>query len=114
MTEHPVPSSHSSERPHPTALDPHESGRRFGIRDGMFQAVAQGGGEHYLSAFALLFSATAFQLSILSAIPQLLGTWAQLISVKVLHWFPSQASQVYWGIIGQSVAWVPILVLPLL
>ena len=80
----------------------------------MFQAVAQGGGEHYLSAFALLFSATAFQLSILSAIPQLLGTWAQLISVKVLHWFPSQASQVYWGIIGQSVAWIPILVLPLL
>lgn len=114
MTEQPVPSSHSSERPHPTALDPHESGRRFGIRDGMFQAVAQGGGEHYLSAFALLFSATAFQLSILSAIPQLLGTWAQLISVKVLHWFPSQASQVYWGIIGQSVAWIPILVLPLL
>ncbi|MBS0151764.1 MAG: MFS transporter [Nitrospira sp.] len=114
MTEQPVPSSHSPERPHPAALAPHESGRRFGIRDGMFQAVAQGGGEHYLSAFALLLSATAFQLSILSAIPQLLGTWAQLISVKVSHWFPSQASQVYWGIIGQSLSWIPILVLPFL
>jgi MFS family permease len=113
MTEQPVPSSHSPEQPHPAALDPHESGRRFGIRDGMFQAVAQGGGEHYLSAFALLLSATPFQLSILSAIPQLLGTWAQLISVKVSHWFPSQASQVYWGIIGQSVSWIPILTLPL-
>ncbi|MBH0209787.1 MAG: MFS transporter [Nitrospira sp.] len=80
----------------------------------MFQAVAQGGGEHYLSAFAILLSATPFQLSILSAIPQLLGTWAQLISVKVSHWFPSQSSQVYWGIIGQSVSWIPILALPLL
>ena len=117
MTDHPTPASHSAEQTHhnhPATLDPHESGRRFGIRDGMFQAVAQGGGEHYLSAFALLLSATAFQLSILSAIPQLLGTWAQLVSVKVSHWFPSHASQVYWGIIGQSVSWIPILALPLL
>ncbi|HMS82851.1 MAG TPA: MFS transporter [Nitrospira sp.] len=116
MTDQPAPSLHSAElirHSHPTPLDPHESGRRFGIRDGMFQAVAQGGGEQYLSAFALLLSATPFQLSILSAIPQLLGTWAQLVSVKISHWFPSQASQVYWGIIGQSVSWVPILVLPL-
>ncbi len=114
MTEQPVPSSHALARSHPTVSGPHESGRRFGIRDGMFQAVAQGGGEHYLSAFAILLSATPFQLSVLSAIPQLLGTWAQLISVKVSHWFPSQVSQVYWGIIGQSVSWVPILALPLL
>ncbi len=99
---------------HPASIDPHESGRRFGIRDGLFQAVAQGRGEQYLSAFALLLHATPFQLSLLSAIPQLLGTWAQLISVKVSHWFPSRASQVFWGIIGQSVSWIPILALPLL
>ncbi|MFO0699893.1 MAG: MFS transporter [Nitrospira sp.] len=116
MTDQPAPASQSPEHirhSHPTPSDPHESGRRFGIRDGMFQAVAQGGGEQYLSAFTLLLSATPFQLSILSAIPQLLGTWAQLVSVKVSHWFPSRASQVYWGIIGQSVSWVPILILPL-
>jgi MFS family permease len=95
-------------------IGPHTSGRRFGIRDGLFQAIAQGGGEHYLSAFALLLHATPFQLSILSAIPQLIGTWAQLVSVKVAHWFPSLASQVFWGIIGQSLSWIPILALPLL
>jgi len=98
----------------PGPREPHESGRRFGIRDGLFQAVAQGGGEQYLSAFALLLHATPFQLSILSAVPQLLGTWAQLVSVKVSHWFPGRASQVFWGIIGQSVSWIPILALPLL
>jgi len=98
----------------PAPIGPHEPGRRFGIRDGLFQAIAQGGGEQYLSAFALLLHATPFQLSILSATPQLLGTWAQLVSVKVSHWFPSRASHVFWGIIGQSVSWIPILTLPLL
>jgi MFS family permease len=107
-------SSHPANSPGVQPIRPHESGRRFGIRDGLFQAIAQGGGEQYLSAFALLFHATPFQLSILSAIPQLLGTWAQLISVKISHWFPNRTSQVYWGIIGQSVSWIPILALPLL
>ncbi len=98
----------------PVSSHPHEPGRRFGIRDGLFQAITQGGGEQYLSAFALLFHATPFHLSILSAIPQLLGTWAQLLSVKVSHWFPNRKAQVFWGIIGQSVSWIPIIALPLL
>jgi MFS family permease len=99
---------------HPIPKKAYESGRRFGIRDGLFQAVTQGGGEHYLSAFALFLHATPFQLSLLSAIPQLFGTWAQLVSVKVSHWFPDRTSQVFWGILGQSISWIPILALPLL
>lgn len=91
-----------------------EPGRRFGIRDGLFQAVTQGGGEQYLSAFALLSHATPLHLSILSAMPQLLGAWAQLVSVKVSHWFPNRKSQIFWGFIGQSLSWIPILALPLL
>ena len=106
-------SPHSLEQS-PAPPHPHELGRRFGIRDGLFQAVAQGGGEHYLSAFALFLHATPFQLSILSAIPQLIGTWAQLVSVKIAHWFPNRATHVCWGIIGQSLAWLPIVLLPLL
>lgn len=93
--------------------DRYADGRRYGIRDGLFQAIAQGGGEQYLSAFALLFQATPLHLSLLSAIPQLLGTGAQLVSVKFSHWFSSRKSQVLWGLVGQAVAWVPILVLPL-
>jgi len=104
----------SGERSQPARSQDQEPGRRFGMRDGLFQAVTQGGGEQYLSAFALLVQATPWHLSILSAMPQLLGVWAQLVSVKVSHWFSSRRSQIFWGIIGQSAAWIPILALPLL
>ena len=59
-----------------------ERGLRYGLRDGACQAVTQGSGEQYISAFALLLHASPFQLSVLSALPQLIGTGAQLVSVK--------------------------------
>lgn len=98
----------------PDRRESHESGRRFGIRDGLFQAVTQGAGEQYLSAYMLLFHATPFHLSVLSAVPQLVGTWAQLLSVKVARWFPSRKSQVLFSIVGQAISWLPIVALPLL
>lgn len=105
---------HAASTHHSTMTNPHESGRRFGIRDGFFHAITQGGGEQYLSAFALLLQATPLHLSILSAIPQLLGTWAQFLSIKVSHRFPNRTAHVYWGIIGQSASWIPIIFFPLI
>src|SRR6185295_19014082 len=67
-----------------------ERGRVYGLRDGACQAVTQGSGEQYLSAFALLLQASPFQLSVLTALPQLIGTGAQLASVKLLQWFPDR------------------------
>ncbi|THJ24950.1 MAG: MFS transporter [Nitrospira sp. CG24E] len=91
-----------------------ERGRRYGLRDGACQAVTQGSGEQYLSAFALLLHASPFQLSVLSALPQLIGTGAQLISVKLLRWFPNRKALISAGTIGQAAAWIPIVLLPLL
>jgi hypothetical protein len=88
-----------------------ERGRRYGLRDGACQAVTQGSGEHYLSAFALLLHASPFQLSVLSA---LLGTKAQLLSVKLLQWFPNRKALIAAGIVGQAFTWIPIVLLPLL
>lgn len=87
---------------------------RYGIRDGGFQAIMQGGGENYLSAFALLLHATPFQIGLLSALPQLVGTWAQLLSVKVLNRFQHRKAIVLAGAAGQSALWVPLLLLPVL
>ncbi len=91
-----------------------ERGLRYGIHDGACQAITQGSGEHYLSAFALLFQANAFHLSVLSALPQLIGTVAQIASVKLLKWFPHRKALISAGTFGQALAWIPILLLPLL
>jgi len=91
-----------------------EQSRRYGLRDGACQAVTQGSGEQYLSAFALLLEASPFQLGILSALPQLIGTVAQLASVKLLRWFPDRKALIYTGTLGQALSWIPIVLLPLL
>jgi MFS family permease len=91
-----------------------EQGRRYGLRDGACQAITQGSGEQYLSAFALLLQASPFQLSVLSALPQLIGTGAQLASVKLLQWFPDRKALIFAGTLGQAFVWIPIVLLPLL
>jgi MFS family permease len=53
-------------------------------------------------------------LSVLSALPQLVGTGAQLVSVKLLQWFPNRKALISAGTVGQAVSWVPIVLLPLL
>ncbi|MCX5725204.1 MAG: MFS transporter [Nitrospirae bacterium] len=100
--------------PSPQSQRAGERGLRYGLRDGACQAVTQGSGEQYLSAFALLLHASPFQLGVLSALPQLIGTGAQLVSVKLLHWFPHRKTLIAAGTVGQALSWVPILLLPLL
>lgn len=110
-------SSSNSSRPHNSVVDSHDAkelGLRYGLRDGACQAITQGSGEQYLSAFALLFQANAFHLSVLSALPQLIGTMAQIASVKVLRWFPNRKTLLAVGTYGQALTWIPIAILPLL
>ncbi len=91
-----------------------EQSRRYGICEGTFQAIMLGGGENYLSAFALLLHASAFQIGLLSALPQLIGTWTQLLSVKALSWVRHRKSIILTGVAGQAFVWLPLLALPLI
>lgn len=109
-SEGPQETKPSSSRPQSAG----EQGLRYGLRDGACQAVTQGSGEQYLSAFALLLHASPFQLSVLSALPQLIGTGAQLASVKLLQWLPNRKALISAGTVGQAFAWIPIVLLPLL
>ncbi len=95
------------------AADGGGQSRRYGIREGAFQAIMLGGGENYLSAFALLLHASAFQIGLLSALPQLIGTGAQLLSVKALSWVRHRKSLILTGAAGQAFVWLPLLALPL-
>jgi len=88
--------------------------REQGLRDAAFQAAAQGGGENYFSAFALLLHASPFQIGILSALPQLVGMISQLSSVKLLQYLRKPERLVVLGGWGQALSWVPLLALPLL
>src|SRR5436309_14423219 len=91
---------------HPAAIS--ERSRHYGIREGAFQAIMVGGGENYLSAFALLLHASALQTGLLSALPQLVGTWAQLFSVKVLNRFHHRKALILVGAAGRAVGSLPL------
>ena len=91
-----------------------QESRTSGIRDGLCQAVTQGTGEHYLSAFALLLKATPLHLGLLSALPQLVGTWAQIYTTsRTLSHLPRKQLLLF-GSLGQALAWFPLFMLPLL
>jgi hypothetical protein len=98
----------------PVPTEPDKLKREQGLRDAAFQAAAQGGGENYLSAFALVLQASPVQIGILSALPQLIGTVSQLISVKLLQYLRNPGKLVVIGGWGQALSWLPLLALPLL
>lgn len=89
-------------------------GRRYGVGDAACQAAAQGGGENYFSAFALLLHASPFQIAILSALPQFVGVVAQLASVKLLQYLRIPSRLLIAGGRAQAFCWLPILSLPLI
>lgn len=90
-----------------------QDSRTNGIRDGLCQAVTQGIGEHYFSAFALLLKATPLQIGWLSALPQLVGTWAQICATsRIVSQMPRKRLLLF-GSVGQAAAWLPLFVLPL-
>jgi hypothetical protein len=98
----------------PSITNPNSQGQRYGIRDAAFQAVTQGGGENYFSAFALLLQASPFQIAILSSLPQMIGILFQLLSVKILPYLPDARRLIFVGGVGQTLCWIPLFALPLL
>jgi MFS family permease len=90
-----------------------ERSRRNAIREGAFAALMQGGGENYLSAFAVLLNASAWQIGLLAALPQVVGTWSQLLSLKILSRFSNRKALMLAGMLGQITCWLPLLLLPL-
>ncbi|WP_447978848.1 MFS transporter [Candidatus Nitrospira bockiana] len=94
--------------------EPKAQALRDQVHEGACSAVMQGGGESYLSAFALLLHATPFQIGLLSALPPIIGTWSQLLSVKVLDRIHARKPLIVVGAAAQAVAWAPLFFLPLL
>src|SRR5690606_29390203 len=86
---------------------------RHSVRDGMAFSVSAGGGETYFSAFALFLGATAPQVALLTTLPPLIGSLAQLVSA----WAGRYASRKRLVLVGaglQAFTWLPLVTLPYL
>jgi MFS family permease len=86
---------------------------RHSVRDGMAYTVQVGAGETYFSAFALSLHATAPQVALLSTLPPLLASSAQLFSAWI-GGYVGRRRVVLFGCALQALLWLPIVVLPAL
>lgn len=97
------------------AKDPHiDRTLRHSVRDAVAYSVMSGGGETYLSAFALFLKASAPQVALLATLPQLLGSFAQVLSAWLVHRLRRRKPLILIGATLQGLVWLPLLLLPLL
>lgn len=78
-------------------------GGLFGVMTGLTQ--------QFIPAFAMLFGASSFFVSVITTLPNLIGSIAQLTASKMVELFSSPRSYIVWFIGMQGVTW---LILPLL
>jgi MFS family permease len=86
---------------------------RHSVRDGMAYSVQVGAGETYFSAFALFLRATAPQIALVSTLPLLLASSAQIFSAWIGN-YVGRRRVVILGCALQALLWLPIILLPVL
>ena len=84
------------------------------INDGMFYSMMVGAGETYFTAFALFLRVTAAQVGLLSTLPPLLGSFAQLLSVWINRRIKVCKPIILAGVMTQACLWIPLLLLVLI
>lgn len=82
------------------------------VRDGVAYSTMAGAGESYFTAYALLLKATSLQVSVLTALPALAGSLAQILSAWLTQRLAQRRRVVLIGVAIQTFAWLPILWLP--
>jgi MFS family permease len=84
---------------------------RYSVRDGVAWSLMFGAGESYLQAFAVFLKATTAQITLLTALPSMLGSIAQLASAWVAGYAIRRKTLIFAGVLLQSFAWLPIIAL---
>ncbi len=90
------------------------SGLAYSTWDGVLWAVMYGVSENYLVPFALLFTANAFQLSLLQATAFLGTSIGQVIGAHITAKMPSRKFIPVWGVRTQAACWLAIFALTIL
>jgi MFS family permease len=86
---------------------------RHSVRDGMAYSAQVGAGETYFAAFALFLRATAPQVALVTTLPPLLASSAQIFSAW-LGGYVGRRRLVILGCALQALLWLPILLIPAL
>lgn len=85
---------------------------KHSVRDGAAYAVMSGSGETYFSAFAVFLKASTAQIGFLASVPQLLASFAQLLSAWLGHAFGNRKAIILIGASLQALIWLPMMLLP--
>ncbi|MCR4300443.1 MAG: MFS transporter, partial [Sulfuricaulis sp.] len=88
-----------------------ERSLRYSVRDGVAWSVMFGAGESYLQAFAVFLKATTAQITLLAALPSLLGSLSQLASGWIVGRAVQRKSLIFGGVLLQTLTWLPIIAL---
>jgi len=80
----------------------------YSVLDGTFCASMIGFGESFLSAFAVFLKATNVQLGLLSSLPQMIGSFSQLFSNRLIKLFDSRKKLVCAFALLQGLMYIPI------
>ncbi len=83
----------------------------YSIKDGAGSSTMVGFGEFYLSAFAVLIAASAFQISFLAAFPILIASLLGLFAVKLTNIIDSRKKIVLVAFAFQVLVWPSIVLL---
>ena len=84
----------------------------YAVKDGVFFSIMAGIGESYITPFAIFLRLTNYQIGLLASIPPLLGSFVQLVSVGILNRIRNRMTVILYGVIGQALTWIPVILLP--
>lgn len=100
---------------HRYSKDPEvDNSLRHSVRDGVAYSVMSGAGETYLSAFAVFLHANTAQIGLLTSLPALIGSLAQLLSAWLGRHVHSRMRVILPGVVVQALVWLPLMWLPVL
>ena len=100
---------------HRYSKDPEvDNSLRHSVHDGVAYSVMSGAGETYLSAFAVFLPANTAQIGLLTSLPALIGSIAQLLSAWLGRRVRSRMHVILPGVVVQALVWFPLMWLPVL
>lgn len=87
---------------------------RSSFKDGIFAAFMAGVTDHYTTPAALFLGATVLQIGLITALPNLLSSLSQFLSVRVIYWVGGRLKLLVRLVFSQASLILCIAMLPLL